>query len=96
MLSANCDIRELISKLENKDFFEMIHLLEKETTEAERQLFKPRSELKAEQICGSEYVSNLKDLIFYLRYGARPRGLIEEHIRLLDSVCEKNEHYLPH
>jgi hypothetical protein len=96
MISANCDIRELISQLENKDFFEMIYLIEKEATEAERQLFNPQSKLCERHICGPDYVSNLKNLIFYLRYGARPRALRKEHIRLLDSICGKNDHQLPH
>jgi hypothetical protein len=96
MISANCDIREFISELENKDFFEMIYLLDKEATEAERQLFNPKSKLCEKQICGPEYVNNLKDLIFYLRYGARPKGLKKEHILLLDSVCEKNDNQLAH
>ena len=96
MISANCDIREFISELENKDFFEMIYLLDKEATEAERQLFNPKSKLCERQICGPEYVSNLKDLIFYLRYGAKPKGLNKEHILLLDSVCGKNDHQMAH
>lgn len=96
MISANCSIRELISKLEDKDYFEMIYLLEKEATEAERQLLRHRRKLYEGQICGSEYVSNLKNLIFYLRYGARPRGLRKEHIRLLDTIFGKNGHQLPH
>jgi hypothetical protein len=92
MISTNCDIREFIAELENKDFFEMIYLLDQEATEAERQLFNPRSELSKKRICGPEYVSNLKNLIFYLRYGARPRGLRKEDIRLLDQVCSRNNH----
>jgi hypothetical protein len=90
MISANCDIREFISELENKDFFEMIYLLDKEATEAERQLYNPKSPMSESQICGPEYVSDLKNLIFYLRYGAKPRGLREEDICLLDSVCKDN------
>ena len=96
MISPNCDIREFISVLENKDYFEMIYLLDKEATEAERQLFNPKSKLCERQICGPEYVSNLKNLIFYLRYGARPRRLQEEYIRLLDSVCGNNGHQMRH
>ena len=96
MISANCDIREFISELENKDFFEMIYLLDKEATEAERQLFSLKSKMDEGKICGPEYVSNLKNLIFYLRYGARPSELQEEHIRLLDSVCDKNDHPSAH
>ena len=96
MISANCDIREFISELENKDFFEMIYLLDKEATEAERQLFNSRSKTCEAQICGSEYVSDLKNLIFYLRYGARPNGLQKEYIRLLDSVCGKQVHPSAH
>ena len=42
------------------------------------------------QICGAEDASNLKNLVFYLRYGARPRGLKQEDLNLLQSVCEKN------
>ena len=67
MISVNCDIRELISKLEKKDYFEMIYLLDQEATEAERQLFKLESEMSEKQICGPEYVRNLKNMIFYLR-----------------------------
>jgi len=94
MISANCDIREFISELENKDYFEMIYLLDKEATEAERQLYNPNIMDSKRQICGSEYVSNLKDLIFYLRYGARPKGLRKDHTCLIDSICEKNDHYI--
>ena len=90
MISDNCDIREFISELENKDFFEMIYLLDKEATEAERQLFNPKSEMSERQICGPEYVSKLKNLIFYLRYGAKPKGLKQENLNLFNSVCEKN------
>ena len=90
MISTNCDIREFISELKNKDFFEMIYLLDKEATEAERQLFNPKSEMSERQICGPEYVNSLKNLIFYLRYGAKPKGLQKEHISLLDAVCAKN------
>jgi hypothetical protein len=96
MISVNCDIREFISELKNKDFFEMIYLLDKEATEAERQLYNPKSAMSERQICGPEYASNLKNLIFYLRYGARPRGLRKEDICLLDSVCGENDHQLPH
>ena len=91
MISTNCDIREFIAGLESKDFFEMIYLLDKEATDAERQLYNPKSEMSERQICGPKYVSNLKNLIFYLRYGTRPRGLRKEDIRLLDSVCAQNE-----
>ena len=89
MVSPNCDIGEFISELENKDFFEMIYLLDKEATEAERQLLRPISRRGETPICGSEYVNNLKNLIFYLRYGARPRELKKEHVRHLESVCGK-------
>jgi hypothetical protein len=42
------------------------------------------------KVCGSEYVRNLKNLIFYLRYGAKRMGLCAEHIQLLESIREKN------
>ena len=71
-------------------------MLDKEATEAERQLFNPKSEMSERQICGPEYVSHLKNLIFYLRYGAKPKGLSKEHICLIDSVCEKNNFGEPH
>jgi hypothetical protein len=90
MISANCDIREFITGLENKDFFEMIYLLDQEATDAERQLYNPKSEISERQICGPEYVSKLKNIIFYLRYGAKPRGLRQEDISLLESVYAKS------
>jgi len=95
VISANCDIREFISELENKDYFEMIYLLDQEATAAERQLYNPKSEMSERQICGPEYVSKLKNIIFYLRYGARPKGLRKEDILLLDSFCGKNAQQMP-
>ena len=95
MISENCDFRDFIVELENKDYFEMIYLIDKEATEAERQLFNPRSEMSERVICGPEYVSNLKNLIFYLRYGAKRRGLHTEHIKLLESIREKNGQLSP-
>ena len=92
MLSVNCNIQEIISKLEDKDYYEMIYLLEKEATEAERQILRPKRKFHEGQICGSEYVSNLKNLIFYLRYGAKPIALQSEHIDLLESVRAKHAH----
>jgi hypothetical protein len=50
MISINCDIREFITGLENKDFFEMIYLLDKEATDAERQLYNPKSEMSERQM----------------------------------------------
>jgi hypothetical protein len=94
MISANCDILELIPKLENKNFFEMIDLLNREATEAERQLYNPNISGSKEQICGSGYVSDLKNIIFYLRYGARPKGLRKEHTFMIDSICEKYDHFM--
>jgi hypothetical protein len=91
MVSTDCDIREFIAGLENKDFFEMIYLLDKEATEAERLLYNPKSSIYERQICSAEYVNSLKNLIFYLRYGARPKGLKFEDLALFDTVCEKNQ-----
>lgn len=87
MVSADCDIREFITVLENKSFFEMIYLLDKEATEAERLLFNPKSSIHKRQICGIEYANSLKNFIFYLRYGARPKGLKQEYLTLFDTIC---------
>ncbi len=91
MISANCDIQEFISELANKSYFEMIYLLDKEATAAERQLFKPKTAIAERPIRGPEYVNKLKNLIYYLRYGAKPRGLCKEDIQLFDSVCKTND-----
>ena len=90
MISVNCNIQEVIAELEYKDYFEMIYLLEKEATEAERQMLKTKRKLYDGKDCGSEYVQNLKNLIFYLRYGAKRRGLCALHIQLLESIREKD------
>jgi len=63
----------------------MIYLLDKEATDAERQLYNPKSEMSERQICGPEYVSSLKNLIFYLRYGARPKGLKYRDLDLING-----------
>ena len=84
------EAKEFVYNLENKDFFEMIYLLDKEATEAERRLFNPKSSIAERQRCGPRYINSLKSFIFYLRYGARPKGLKQEDIGLFDTICEKN------
>jgi hypothetical protein len=66
-------------------------MLDKEATDAERLLSKPKSYMHERQICDTEYVNSMKIFIFYLHYGVRPKGLNPEDLSLFDTVCEKNQ-----
>ena len=83
MVSKHNDIIEFIGNVADKDVSDIILIAEDETTMTERLYLKnQRSQDPVYEKCRC-YAEQLKMLITYLRYGARPSGLPRESIKML-------------
>ncbi len=73
MISRECIFSEFVGAVRDKDYFEVIHLAEREATAAERLLLRVRADEPRETRCGRDYARRIKRLIDYMRYEVRPR-----------------------
>jgi hypothetical protein len=72
MISSNCDFKEFIQAIKDKDYTETIYLTDQEATWAERSAFRSKSDPKKRQEF-MEYSSVLKDFIKYFRCAIKPK-----------------------
>jgi hypothetical protein len=68
MISAKCDINEFLEEIKDEDYFDIIWIADKEATEAERSVLRSGDAIENEKLRGNGYASDLKDLIFFLKY----------------------------
>ncbi len=74
MISKECKFLDFVGAVQNKNYFEIIHLADQEATAAERLFLQPRVDKTARQRCGRDYAERIKQLIDYMRYEVKPRG----------------------
>jgi hypothetical protein len=73
MISKDCKFSDFMGAVRDKDYYEMIHLADREATEAERRLLRRRSGDPLRERCGRQYAERIKQFIEFMRYEARPR-----------------------
>ncbi len=88
MLSDSCSFEEFIENVQADDLMELMYLTEKEATEAERRLFRPRVSPLCKEKCGIHYAETLKNFLFYMRYGIRPAGISDEIFKAYRRACD--------
>jgi hypothetical protein len=86
MISKQCRIADFVGAVRNKDYFEIIDLANREATEAERLRWRMKVDEATRQRCGREYAEQIKQLIDYMRYEARPRPKFTQDVRMLASL----------
>jgi hypothetical protein len=95
MISENCNIAAFINAVKGKDYSEIIELADHEATIADRCRYRKRGSNAEAMECGMRYSSQLKDLIFYLRYNIKPANIKPEHFSLCKELfdTEKNKSF---
>jgi hypothetical protein len=86
MISANLNIVEFIENLKTEDYLSIIYLSNQEATEVERRVLRGKS---ANPGRNRDYVRNLKNFIFFMRYGYKPFSIDTEHYNLFIKVRER-------
>jgi hypothetical protein len=72
MISKECKFSDFVGAVQNKDYFEILHLADQEATAAERLFLQPRNDTITRQRCSKEYAERIKQLIDYMRYEVKP------------------------
>lgn len=89
MISSNCNIREFLKEVKNRDVLEIIHLADLEATEAERMLLRSSTSSEQRDACGLEYARSLKALINHLRCRVNGGAVNSDEFQLFQSLLEE-------
>ncbi len=87
MISTSCDILEFLRTVKGKTEMEIIEMADREATEAERCRYRQGATDGERSNCGQAYANQLKNLIFFIRYGIRPSGTDAEDLARFRAVC---------
>lgn len=82
MLSTSFNIYEFIDKVKGHSDQEIIYMADLEATEAERYLYKQSRQ--ADDRSAVSYVTLLKDVVLYMRYGIRTHAVRQIDLEALD------------
>lgn len=74
MISMNYDIREFFEANKGKSRREVLYLLDKEATEAERLLYRKHTEELYEREKVEKYVNIMKTICLFMKCSVRPFG----------------------
>jgi hypothetical protein len=87
MISNNCDFKVFVEEIKHRDYPDIICLAEQESVSAWRMAQKliRRGSLGHQE--SMKYAETLKELIFFLRNGIRPRESSKEDLELFEVVC---------
>lgn len=91
MISPSFNFKEFvqaIEDIEDKNYYTIMCMTEKELTVAERCFYRNRAR-GLENECCRKYACILKDFIDTVRYGTKPRETEGEDFELYCSVCKK-------
>jgi hypothetical protein len=86
MISKECKFSEFIGAVRDKDPYEVIHLADREATEAERLFLRLKTDSVTRQHCGRQYAEQIKQLIDYMRYEVKPRVRAAGDAQLLATL----------
>jgi hypothetical protein len=71
MLASSADIAEFMTKIKDKPFHDVVYLVDREATEAERLTLKSKSVPESETDIYRRYAMTLKDFVLYVRHGIK-------------------------
>jgi hypothetical protein len=89
MISSNFDIWQFSELANNQDYLDVISLANQEATEAERLLYQKNRNDISDESKVQNYVRNLKDLIWFMRYGFLPNISDKKIGMLFYDICRE-------
>lgn len=85
MISTSYNMKEFIEAVRDEDYFDVIHLTNREATESERLSYRRREASALNQHL-REYANNLKGLILFMRHGIKAGGVSKGDFELFGSI----------
>ena len=95
MISETLDLGRFLETIRDKDYRDIMYLVEQEATETERFSYRQNKRDACQAQPFSSYARTLKDFLFFMRYGVRPAGLTDADFQLFQSVSEDVERKRP-
>jgi hypothetical protein len=89
MISPAYDLAQFVEKVRGNDYFAIIRTAELEATEGERLSLRLKNAVDTDFEKRQSYVSELKCLIYFLRYGFFPSHLEDYQYTLFNILCEE-------
>jgi hypothetical protein len=86
MISLTYDIKDFVESVKDKSYWDILTLLNQETTEAERMLYSRKTILADSYEKSKTYVIVMKKFITFLRYGVLSSKLSPGDVQLFVSV----------
>ncbi len=87
MISPSCDFKTFVEEVKHKDYPDIIYLAEQEAVEAWRLAQRRIRKGSLNHQESMRYSDTLKELIFFLRNGKKPRESRREDVELFQVVC---------
>lgn len=88
MISSSCDLKVFVDEVRDKDYPDIIFLAELEAVEAWRLAQRQSRKGLPDHRESMRYSESLKELIFFLRNGVKPREPRGEDFKLFQMLCE--------
>lgn len=89
MISPSFNFREFIIEIQEKNYWDIISLAEKEAYDAEAVSSGIKGSKEARKRGSANYAHLLKKFIFFMKRGIKPAGIYDWDFMLFRSVCEK-------
>ncbi len=88
MISERYDIAEFLTEMIGTDWHEIIPAAEAECATAEAQSYSVRGAPKARKLGSTRYASDIKRLLYFMRYGTLPDHLSDREVRIYKLITE--------
>ncbi len=82
------DIDKFIDKLEGKDYFEVLPMIEGECARVEKVSYNRKGAVKERQNGSINYTKQLKGLLYFLRYSEQPTGISKHDFLKFKKLAE--------
>jgi hypothetical protein len=90
MISSDFNFEEFSKRVKYRDCLELIYLADREATETERLIYrKGRDGADAAEERLIQYAQTLKALIWFVRYGIKPKAIKGTNGQIFDALCRE-------
>jgi hypothetical protein len=88
MISETYDIQEFLVAMVGKDWHEIVPMAERECGTAESRSYSVRGAPKARKMGSTKYAAQLKNFLYFMRYGSRPGSASDWEFNLYKPICK--------
>ncbi len=89
MTNRRSSFSDFIDRIKDKDYHEIIQVAEEEANSVERISYRIKGAVRNRQMGSTSYAEELKEFLFFMRYGKKPFSINEWNWDLYRIVVDK-------